>query len=88
MLFGNCCAVFQIPYANTLYRRDLDHARDCATRHNENKYGERAEELQSIDMESVTPPPENHLYHAMFGAPFITIALFCIAYTARPDISH
>ncbi|KAJ0414752.1 major facilitator superfamily domain-containing protein [Aspergillus carlsbadensis] len=88
MLGGNCCVLFLIPYANTLYRRDLAHARDRANRRNENKDGEHAEDSQYIDMESVTPPPESHLYYAMFGAPFIPIALFCMAYTARPDVSH
>jgi hypothetical protein len=88
MLVGNCCVLLLIPYANSLYRRDLDHARDRAIQHNENKDGEHAEESQYLDIDSVTPPPECHLYYAMFGAPFIPIALFCMAYMSHPDISH
>ncbi|KAL2860071.1 major facilitator superfamily domain-containing protein [Aspergillus pseudodeflectus] len=88
MLVGNSCVLLLIPYANTLYRRDLDHARGRAKQHNENNDRKHAEDSQYIDMDSVTPPPESHLYYAMFGAPFIPIALFCMAYTARPEVSH
>ncbi|KAL3455053.1 major facilitator superfamily domain-containing protein [Aspergillus heterothallicus] len=75
MLVGNCCVLFLIPYANILYHRDLDHARARVDRHNKNKNGGHASESQYINMDAVTPPPESHLYYALFGAPFIPISV-------------
>ncbi|GFF34904.1 uncharacterized transporter mfs2 [Aspergillus udagawae] len=78
MFVGNCCTIPLIPLIYKLYTKALHKAQQ---RHESSK-----DEADS-NPRSTKPPPEIHLYYAMFGAPTIPLSLFWMAYTATPHIS-
>ncbi|KAF7169368.1 hypothetical protein CNMCM5623_002131 [Aspergillus felis] len=78
MFVGNCCVIPLIPLIYRLYTKALHQAQQ---RHETSK-----DEADSTT-QSTKPPPEIHLYYAMFGAPTIPLSLFWMAYTTTPHIS-
>ncbi|KAE8154599.1 putative MFS transporter [Aspergillus avenaceus] len=76
MLLGNCLVIPLVPVTYNLYCRDLRHFR----------YSDDYSDTSSTE-DITMPPPENQLYSAMFGAPFIPLSLFSMAFTTSPDIT-